>query len=1621
MPNNQHHPWQTRAFHQGANKDTEDEFIGVQEGEYIDARNARPGDMGGDQASLKKISGEVLEFSNVNNACNATSSTPLTGDYICMYAIEVNDKTVSFWADKNDTEPSLVRIDGKIVLKSSGFPIKTSAPLQISKNESCVGGEVYITDFSAAPMIFNINDMLLNSNVGVGSSCTEKYFADFDIRKYTANLEIPPDHPQFTTLVDLGGGGGVALGSYQYSIRFVDSVGNRTQFSVSTPQIPVYRSGVPGVGGANSNEYPSTKTFTAPPEPGTPTNFGIAIKFRVTNILAFDSIEIERIRHVDGSPIGSDAERVLVYRVEIADNEIDVITFIDGATRTATDLSGATRGVTLPDDPVTIQTQLNVMSSIETAKSNRYYKQRLVLMNIKFASRDLSKTSLTFKQTLGDELFPVMENMGKNGHNDAFHHAYHKSYMDSEKFTFGVVGFDNRGDQSFVEPVPQGDNFQVPHRRDVASATSALFSYRGMSAAALVNGTTGNSFEVFDLNDAIKKDKQCSLGAGSFKNILDSGSKSRSKITEDGCADPGFGGTVTGSEIGYQPYSPTDQFDTDVAGHGYRVNVEVEIQNNAPVPYNPKAFGPNYYARGIALSGVENLPDWMQSFSVVRSEGAKRVVAQGLGFYSINEADLNFIGQASGANKEKNKFWFYSPDLDDGLSLDPTIADAIEANPGSYEIELVSPLGTFSEVYNGDIDPITRRDQLVDMITYPRILRDEDGANAKINPSEQTAIGIDGGDGFRYIAYGKWRNQDSQTSSKFPGNKASATSKVEAYPLTDFTPKTEGRGIYYELEVDPSNSFYNNQFNGGSKQFNNQDVRDWHEPMYIVNIVQTGKTVANSNINEFIETGHYQKVNAIIGQGEGTGVDQIFELVDERWEDCISALDASHTLASDDRLVFVEDATLSERAWLNVTFKSAGEITTILTDLQTTGVHITTGGINIYGVYTHTNSNDREFNLIFAQFDTNFDAKFFRPETAAFIRVKYNPDVPIRFFGGDSFIGESIFAPIDGESNENSDIIKGFQLNTGFPYFTYNINHRHYVVKRTTGIDKIQDRRDIKLVTLRQMCAMFTCESRLPLHLFFNNPSFPGSFSNALFFPMVNYIMRPHQWKTDKTPSQQNIFSDYETDYPDEMSIWGRGGFRFIPNGNIDYSKPPLTKLLLSTPTFGFNEENEFCTRVIWSLERGVNVVDSPGVKTFPVLNARDISDDSGEIKFAWDADGGKTGSNLYAFTDSGICLLLTDKLTLSQKSGDELALIGTDDPAFIQEEKWLSRTIGMNDEMWRGVAEWDNTIYFPNKTSIYSFENNVLKDILRLKYHSRVYPEHLRNFLPGFDQTLTGVYDEHHNEYWIQFGDLPINRILQGQAVNIGFTPNKTGEIIKVLMQPAGLDVILQPVQTPTAEKFFLCADPASFSFTVKCAQQAGDTTFDTLQPGECLEFTLIQPVPDATQCQYTARKVELNTTGALFAFNELTQHWNGEYDYRFDQYMSFQNQMFGFRDLEAYELNEGLVISGSPIVFQADQVANPEQMWGKEFIRFRAASNVKPTRVEFRDELGQAVQAELDPSQGALYLKDYDGFEQYIPRRLAGDRNRMQGRVLIYRIIHDASEEFKIADSAIQYKKLK
>ena len=81
--------------------------------------------------------------------------------------------------------------------------------------------------------------------------------------------------------------------------------------------------------------------------------------------------------------------------------------------------------------------------------------------------------------------------------------------------------------------------------------------------------------------------------------------------------------------------------------------------------------------------------------------------------------------------------------------------------------------------------------------------------------------------------------------------------------------------------------------------------------------------------------------------------------------------------------------------------------------------------------------------------------------------------------------------------------------------------------------------------------------------------------------------------------------------------------------------------------------------------------------------------------------------------------------------------------------------------------------------------------------------------------------------------------------------------------------------------------------------------------------------------------------------------------------------------------------------------------------------------TKVEFFNDISQVKsnepQAVLDTATNPLALKDYYGFEQFIPRKTDAPNYRMQGRIVLYKIIHNLEEDFKITDVGVQYKLLK
>lgn len=1506
----EHEPWYVSAFSEGANASDDKEILGAKEGsgEFINSRNARSTSVEGHTGSSNKIKGEQIKYSR-----------NVTGAYKNIGSISVNENIVEFWASPTGGKIPFVRVNGIVVLQNAGFTITYDHPLQLDKNEDEKGGEVFATDYNKEPFILNVQDMI-DSLI----SDPNKYFSAFDMNLYSINLFIPLDMPVFIETVNVGGGGGLPIGNYSYQLRYSSTAGDRTNLSQRTPLIPIVENL-----SIQSLQYPGVKTYGQDPDPNYGTRYGIKLRFRVTNLQGYDFIEIIRTAYNTNGGIDFVPSPKIVAKIDIFNNEISVREFTDPA-ESNTDIA-------LSDNIVTEE-----ITYINRAKSIRYFERRLELMNVELESKD---SNLTFKDVNGKLMFPVIENLGTIGYNDPYNFVYKKHTMHGEILGYGVSLWDGVGGKGFTTKVPGFISYQTPNRRDPVSAETLLYSYGGVVRATDVNNTITDTHEVFDLSNAVQKLDKCS-----FKNIYHNRVASFILGTKD-CVianDPvrqdcdetngeiaSHGAKVyTGDKVSpyYHPYTPKAQNDSDVDGHNYIVTVQVCKAMSNPlslinplvqpsagdrISYSPRLFGPTYYGQGMMLAGIDTIPKWTKAFSVVRTDPAKRVVAQGIGMYKLNPADYDILLNKSLTTKDGDQFWFYSPDIETGVVSGKVVDDIIDS-PENYEIQLVSPLGFGSEMYSFDshtTNPL--RDRCVDIIAYARMIRDKNisGDAWLINPMEDSGMGFTNGDGFNYVGYGKWRN--SNLPSGVTGN--------TMYGLSEAQRITEGRGTYMRLRLD--RGVYATTGTGGTTHadFEDQGMKDFTEPFYIVNIVQTGAGITDQNIENYKITSHYQKLESIIGEGNGLP-NQKMILVDERWEDAIPALVSTHPTAATDRFIYMKRAgTNIQEQWINVTYKTSGQIATIMANIAS---NIGT----VKGMYTHEiiDGNNRFFNIVFS-------VPSFIPQSGDRIIIKYDNTAPIKFFGGDSVIGESIFAPIDREASANglgsiSSITNHapetqFPFGIGFPYKLMKVNPRVYQIKRTRGTNVIQDRCWGYLGYIRQMCIMFTAETRVALPYAFNNPA------PKQFFPLVHYVLRPHRWDTDRNLYDNNIYTQYDTDYPGEFDQWKWGGFKFLQNINADYStKAPFE--FVSKPKFGFVDKTLFTTRVMWSLPRQINQQNTPGLKTFPANNSFDIDDKQGAIKKAYSATTEK-GVNLYAITNKGVCLLVTKKSILSDLDAGQLAYMAND--AFIKEQYWLNKETGMNDEFWRSAVEGyvpltledgsevrKEALFWANGESVFRMIENDVKDIGRIKFHNVLYPDVLSKVDQGYQTPMNAGFDKYNQEYWLH---------------------------------------------------------------TVVGGREGVSKTH---------------------------------------VFSQKNGRWFGYYDYNFDQFLNIDNKMYGMRNVETYELGKGYTINGSNIMYEMMGVSAPKQFGDKEFMRVRinTGEEVKPTAIEFYQEVGGPMLYRIDNSLGAMYLKKYRGWEQFIGRTLASvdpQRKRIQGRLIIWNIVHNATGDFRVVDIGIQFKELK
>jgi|GEM_PF-4781913 hypothetical protein len=1691
------------VFSNGIGYTVDAEYLGLITGKrYYDALNIRLRQKSGVNSGVPvAINGEQLKYPLIvpyhlggggfTSECIANAFLPAQLSYKCILATMVQGHLFEIWADKDRILPTFFRADGHVVAGGNGnhtIPFSVDYPIQYSTNNTPLGGEIFLTDNHVVPQIYVISDMLINSGIDLASgirtgACTDKYFASYNYTDYSINTATQADHPVFIELATAQPAGSIILGTsglfpgtYQYSIQYVDSQGNTTDWSEPTPNIPV----IANIDSANSNTFPYLQMVGAAPQPLATEGIGIGIhiRFRVTNINNYSSMNIRRVAYNSGSPIGTQGTETIVYQFNITAGQIGIVDIFDfGATGTS----------------LTVSAQRTTQAVIETAKGIRYYDRTLYLANINYASRDVS--GVTFL-TSPDTAWPVMKNIGTIGHHDPYNSVYYKHFMNRERYGFGVKYIDGFNTQSFVGAFPGAgnptnyggafNNYMMPNRRDTATSINN-YSQDGTTVtvtASDVTNTPNPTFEIFDMSNAASKNDTIT-----YKNIFATASsfnvKPTSQITMYN-ANIGAG-AVSGSNVvaPYYPFTPKNENDPDVSGHNFVVNTAVytgidsfgnplsKISLLSTPAYQPKGFAQQYLTMGMSMAGLANIPSWVSAFSIQVTPPAGRVVTQGIAFYSLNENPTT--PGASGATKDTDKIVFYSPDAETGLTLMQDIID----NPSIYSVEFICPLGSFSEVYSFRIAqdginfsvPTSYAGYNVDMVNYARVYYD----NSLINTDGLTQIG--NGDG--YVNFGRFRNVASAGGSvaNIFNNSNPGNAQVGVTGATAVTTKS-GRQTFYKIQLDAPLYSTGSPGSNIDAAYGTTNLKRFTEPFYIVNIVRKDAVVDTSvNQTQYVSTGHYQKISSIIGQSNGAAK-QSFLLVDENPGDCIVKN------GTDIKYIWIEDINGNQLPWVNISMAGTGSFTlaNIFGDIANGTNNSGANPTNILaGVYsqsiTQVNGLDRFYTIIFESIPGQNQA-YCIPTGGYNILVNYDNRFPVTCFG-DNINGDAVWAPIDGSVGNGGDAEQlspvasdhpgNFNLDIGFPYFHYECNPRLYIPNYLgggsipSGAPWIQQLNSTALHLIRQMLNVFTCSSKTHVPYCFNELQVTANYGNQ-YFPLMNYVMRSSNWDASVTDvsTTQLAGGYYSTDYLDEFSAgtsphfkiqnWIYGGFRFKQstlNWNIDYSEGEVNFPSFGRPVVGYNPQTFFPTRSVWSVQRQINDINDPSLRTFPALNYRDIDDNTGEIKLLYSAQSAGRGDNLYAFTEHGICLLMTDKYVVRQGAGTDWTVVqGSGDEAVMLEE-WLHRDIGLGDEMWRSFAEHDNVAWFANKQSIYKFENEKAHDIAMPYFHWRYQQDILDNMRPGFLSDLTGFYDIYHGEYWLSYKDRTFTCYGTG-TYEIQSPVNYNGLYYQI---DGELGAVLLPTPQYAIEQLFIYNNTNSpvqvqfFSGTIY-------PTLCFIAPQMYRSFNIYGYGSNLTnpflwECSpddIAWSDSLLNPIVLVWQDEPDTEErgkWVSRFTYEFDKFASDNNNSYGFRNVisgqgGAWQLDRGNQINGANVAaeitgfctgdnhIRIQYGAEAEQPYSKEFHKLRINGNVKPTRIEFFQHSDQvdndAPVCFLDISTDSLYLKDYYGFEALIPRKSASPNDRLQGRMLYYKIKYNGgSPLFRVTDSVVSFHKIK
>ncbi len=1319
MPKLLNFPWLRRLLGRGVNTDISPEFI--PDGFAREAVNVRPTSIGGESGAVSAIGGEVV--------ASFEQQQPVNG-YVCIGSASCNEHFVEFYIGAT----KIVKIDGVVVAESDNIPYLADRPLQIAVVNDVRRGVLYPADDNSEPLYWDVQDLL--DNVG-----TPLYFADYTTDTNSVLLTTNPEFPVHVGNVEVSPG--LPVGEYQYALRYVSPLGDRSAIGPWTPLItvPLWQDRKLTW---QQQTMPGLSTVGGPVSPTTATGYGVKIQFRIDNQQGYSAVEILRRKLNDGT--GKSIVEV-VDRYGIAPGQVSVETFVDPENAVA-------EPEVVPDDESGQQ-----LFTFTKPKAVEYQDRRIIYGNFETESRD---SGITFMEVDGNKMVPITQavftqpdddpnSIYNDGYSDPVNNTYMKTYVRGEKYGFGVMVWDKFSNRYYVTEL--ADEYQFPNRRDPKLGDSLNGSDNPIWAA----NTNCNG-----------EDPSIPLVTSTFDAFTQG-------VKSDFPVNPGYNFvnmTVGGGA--QSPFGPVDPVNSGLSGINDQTRVSIppctgaflgsgDTLSGTAVNMTQFVWAPQHQALGGMIYGVDNIPRGAKVMSIMRTAPANRVIAQGLAGYA-------FADTVNGTTK--SRFWLNLdiPDFKSGL-VDQATQDDILANPQNYSLQFVSPLGVTSKVYgwaaDNDFGSSNYLGKCADVLTYAGVQFDQGQVNVG-EPTSGMAYQATGGSPAplsNYVGYGAWRggipnpgfgpfHQTGSWDSDGGGNSIIA--------ISDIIDVVNGRSSYLRVQVDPSipGGFYQAPDElDESYDFDDSATREWHQPFYVVNIIRRDARVPDLTIDQYINTGYHVKIESCIGVS--TGGSDTFRLLNERWEDVLS-MDTTQY-----RYVWVQQGSAQPRAWFQISNSIlAPQVQLILAVIAQNGFWVSPEGVQCYGVCvagmeTATSSSLRSTGctISFGAFGT---IPLPVPPANSRILVRYNKNAPIKFFGGDATIAPSAGCFIDGYTDYSSstapfDPVTGGTGVNGWlrlPHAGYRKNPQYTLPIKAGASPVYLSDYASSIYGLRQWCVMWEAEQRSGIRYHTATAAQGGPYS----WPKVGYVIKPTVYDSNDPANGMYAYPTINVGGVDVSLTqdYARGGILFSDAVNPDYTRQPDVDGfgIPFDDQGGIAERTEFPTGLIASLEVDPLLTDAPGVRTFISQNLKVLSEESGEIKCIGSAVG-SGGRNIYAWMDRAVSRVLTSKNILTGASGEQISTIVVSN--FWGDEMVLSRQIGSPDQMWRLWAKgnaptgqgYADSFFWPDRNSWYRLTGDTIMDIGRDKFLAESLAA-LRAFPDGYANNAvraSAAYDRKHNE----------------------------------------------------------------------------------------------------------------------------------------------------------------------------------------------------------------------------------------------------------------------------------